>query len=233
MQLIVLFFMIKRIIILFILIVCEISLAHSQISFKICGIVNNSINQNIGLKDGDTISLKISQLDYSKSTVLRNGKFEFQDLLPEPSVGFITCIGGGLKILIDNSDFFIKINQIEFNDQKKKFITYEMNVNTSSNFHTLWKNFYGDIMSIKNEINALKDSIIRFSDLSSMYKYSFRISNLEAKIINKYNFLATQNPDNFATPYILLDAPDFSYKNYIKHYNSLNPKVKNSNSASF
>lgn len=198
--------------------------SFSQFHYKINGkVLNNSDTYSI--KNGDTIFFRIGD---EFKTVLQNNAFHFSGELKEPIVGFISFKGAGIKLLLDSSDYQVNINVIDIVNDNKKYKTYQYDIETKSSFHNLWKIFYSEIEGFSKMKKQLNDSLKLTLDVLSTLKIKNKIDSIPFLIKKKYNNLSVLYPDNYATPYILFDAPDLSYSNYILNYQMLTIRVKKS-----
>jgi thiol-disulfide isomerase/thioredoxin len=181
------------------------------------------------VKDGDTIRLEVSSNHKLVLAIIKNNKFEFSGIINEPSVAFLTHSHGGMKILLDNSTYTIKLKQAVVGHKDK--ITYydlEQNIKTDSKFHNLWVNFKDKIDSMYARKDALLKKIDKSHNADSMNVLKREVLSLDNNMNFSYKRLALENPDNYATPYMLHNALDFSYKSYIGLFNSLSERVRES-----
>jgi thiol-disulfide isomerase/thioredoxin len=213
----------KIALLIFILSQFAISVTMAQMRFSVIGEISNIPNVANTLNDGDTISLEFTDFSIEKKTVVKNNHFTFNDFISEPTVAMLRFKHGGLKLLLDSSLYMVSIKMKEVGKGK---YSYDPTVQTKSEYHNLWDNFYnkyGELSRAKRELLDKRDVSKSSDSLSLLNK---KIKYIDSTILRSFKVLAIEHPNNFAVPYIMPDAPDFSYANYIQIYNTLTDNVK-------
>ena len=199
---------------------------NAQYKYEINGHINNieTITKS-RLKDGDNMYLSFLYSNRIDTAKIINKSFHFTGELKEPSVAMIEFKTGGIKVLIDNSTYEVYFNEIQVGN---KGFTYKDSLITKSKFHNLWRNFIVTEGEIYKEKNKVINEIAKTQNVDSLRTFKNHLIEIDKKITYKYKQWAKNNQDSYAVAYLLGDAPDFSYNNYIDLFNALNEDVKKS-----
>jgi thiol-disulfide isomerase/thioredoxin len=169
--------------------------------------------------------LRFINIKKTDTVVLSNNQFVFSGEIKEPSVAMLEFRSNGMKFLLDSSIYNItfQIKQIG-----KGLYQYDYNITTDSKYFNLWSNFYHNERHMYHEKKLLLNTLDSASNKDSIADIKQKISEIDFQIAYSYKALAIDNPYNYAIAYILPDAPDFSYPNYIGIYNSLPEEIQKS-----
>ncbi|MFT5890696.1 MAG: thiol-disulfide isomerase/thioredoxin [Dokdonia sp.] len=194
-------------------------LALSQ--FTIEGKIMDSQN----IKDLD-VSIEISTNDYKKfPAVIENDSFVISGSIIEPTNSMLVINNNGkrssIKILLDTVsnykvDILIKKDPNIFGENW-------FQIETSSEYHNTWRNFYDVQNDLAKEMRAIKTDFEK--KIISKKELDQRVKKLENEINQNFKTLVLQKPSNYVVPYILSGAPDLDQE-YIQYYEMLQENVK-------
>lgn len=198
--------------------------SYAQMNYRVEITFTDEFNTNGGVKDGDVVRLYYIDQDVTFKSVVKNGKASFEGSINEPTVAMFNYKTGGVKLLLDGSDYALHLNTIKEGNR----YTYESVVKTNSVFHNLWDGFNADLKGKHQQKREMLDKIDKSKTEEEVQALRREISLLDLEIKNSFKTTALRNPDNHAVAYFMGDAPDFSYRNYIDIFRSLNPEVQQS-----
>ncbi|MEJ5994675.1 thioredoxin-like domain-containing protein [Pedobacter sp. Du54] len=197
---------------------------YGQMNFRINGSIKNIPGVKNGLKDGDTIKLALDEPNKSLSGIIKDNTFTIYGNIVEPAVAMLEFKGSGSKILIDNSTYNAEIINVRVG---KDLYSYKGDITTDSQFHNSWFSFVGSINKLYRQKSLLLNELDSVTNLDVKQEFKTKIKTIDSLINVSYKNLATNNPDNPASAYLMSAAPDFSYAGYIDSYRKLSFKVRN------
>lgn len=203
---------------------CTLAPTFGQMTYRVDVSFSDPYNTKGRVMDGDIIKLKYSFDDVEQKAVVKDGKVSFTGTLSEPTVAMLNYTRGGVKLLLDGSDYNLAFTVTKIGEQ----FSYENTLVTNSRFHKLWDGFYVNNRNQTKRKLELLDQIDESQDEAQANALRRELALLDLEIANSYKKVALTNPDNHAVAYFMGESPDFSYKNYMPIYNSLDEKVKNS-----
>jgi thiol-disulfide isomerase/thioredoxin len=201
--------------------------SKAQYFYKIEGkIVNLPPPAEPGIVDGDSIELNMSRINIVKKAVVRNNEFAFTGTLKEPMLAMINYRGGGVKIFLDSSSYFLNLNEVsQINNNKTLYYT-DYSLRSDSKVYNLWYKCLDSTTNFDRKKTLVLNKLKQAKNEDSIRLYKRSIMQIDTIIKAFYVNLTIENPDNTATAYWLQYAPDLSYKSYILLYNMLSEKVK-------
>jgi thiol-disulfide isomerase/thioredoxin len=198
--------------------------AFGQMTYRVDVSFTDPYNTNGGVKNGDVVKLKYSFDNVEQKAVVKDGKATFTGMLAEPTVAMLNYKSGGVKLLLDGSDYTLTFTVAK----RGEHFGYDHVLLTNSQFHKLWEDFYENNRNQTKRKLELLDQIDGSQDEAQANALRRELALLDLEIADSYKKVALTNPDNHAVAYFMGESPDFSYKNYMPIYSSLDEKVKNS-----
>jgi thiol-disulfide isomerase/thioredoxin len=201
---------------------CSAIPAFSQLRYQVEVAFADPYHTKGGVMDGDVVKLEYSFQEVKQEAVVKDGKVLFTGTLSEPTVVMVNHKRGGVKLLLDGSQYKVELTAV----QEDTHFIYANTVKTGSVFHNLWSAFYENNRAQTTRKRELLDKLDHTRDKEQGSALRRELALLDLEIAESYKTIALKNPDNHAVAYFMGDAPDFSYKNYIGIYNALGEEVK-------
>ncbi|MFD2827609.1 TlpA family protein disulfide reductase [Leeuwenhoekiella polynyae] len=204
---------------LFIILIPIISFSQFKIQGKIIDPENKEnleINLSIRGEIEKTIPVKIN-----------DASFFLEYTIDEPINSMLQIQNAGksksVKILVDrNSSYNV---DLVLEDEQKYFDDKWFKIETKSSYYQVWRNFYDE----QNELYLKKRNTLSLFEVGKISKKELdrQIDAIEFNITQAFKKLATEHPDNYATPYIITGAPDFG-EHYFPYFKALSQNVRTS-----